>query len=151
MWTNSLTCGISISFALRLLHASQFVSLSECWLPLKNLSPKAVFTELVQRTFVIGIEGTTNTIIERVMKSIMTYECGSYFCYVALNEDKVAFETSTIYDIVIVCKVHKSMIKDEVESKIKNWLCHFPSYAFKNNEDEKINGKDELRQNDSDY
>ncbi|KZR97130.1 Uncharacterized protein APZ42_008168 [Daphnia magna] len=105
------------------------------------------------RTFVIGIGGTTNTIVGRVMKSIMTYECGSCFCYVGLNEDKVAFKTSTICDIVIdgVCEMHKSMTRDAVESKIKNWLRHCPRYAFKNNEDGKNNGEDELRQDDSDY
>ncbi|KAK4013935.1 hypothetical protein OUZ56_026483 [Daphnia magna] len=59
----------------------------------------------------------------------MTYECGSDG----------------------YCEVHKSMTRDAVESKIKNWLCHCPSYAFKNNEDGKINGEDELRQDDSDY
>ncbi|KAK4021287.1 hypothetical protein OUZ56_003206 [Daphnia magna] len=48
-----------------------------------------------------------------------------------------------------VCEVHKSMTRDAGESKIKN--CHCPRYAFKNNEDEKINGEDELRQVDSDY
>ncbi|KAK4037599.1 hypothetical protein OUZ56_029630 [Daphnia magna] len=50
-----------------------------------------------------------------------------------------------------VCEMHKSMTRDAVESKIKNWLRHCPRYAFKNNEDGKINGKDELRQDDSDY
>ncbi|KAK4017117.1 hypothetical protein OUZ56_032070 [Daphnia magna] len=105
------------------------------------------------RAFVIGIGGTTNTIVGRVMKSIMTYECGSCFCYVGLSEDKVAFKTFTICDIVIdgVCEMHKSMTRDAVESKIKNWLRHYPRYAFKNNEDGKINGEDELQQDDSDY
>ncbi|KAK4024972.1 hypothetical protein OUZ56_010466 [Daphnia magna] len=50
-----------------------------------------------------------------------------------------------------VCEVHKSMTRDAVESKINNWLRHCPRYAFKNNEDEKINGEEELRQDDSDY
>ncbi|KAK4024921.1 hypothetical protein OUZ56_010413 [Daphnia magna] len=36
-----------------------------------------------------------------------------------------------------VCEVHKSMTRDAVESKIKNWFRHCPRYAFKNNEDEK--------------
>ncbi|KAK4028074.1 hypothetical protein OUZ56_017254 [Daphnia magna] len=88
-----------------------------------------------------------DTIVGRVMKSMMTYECGR------IKEDKVAFRTSTICDIVIdgVWEVHKSMTRDAVESKIKNWLRHCPRYAFKNNEDEKINGEDEFRQVDSDY
>ncbi|KZS05462.1 Uncharacterized protein APZ42_031347 [Daphnia magna] len=83
-----------------------------------------------------------DTIVGRVMKSMMTYECGR------IKEDKVAFRTSTICDIVIdgVWEVHKSMTRDTVESKIKNWLRHCPRYAFKNNEDEKINGEDEFRQ-----
>ena len=31
----------------------------------------------------------------------MTYECGSCFCYLGLNEDKVAFKSTTICEIVI--------------------------------------------------
>ncbi|KAK4027436.1 hypothetical protein OUZ56_016482 [Daphnia magna] len=76
-------------------------------LPMKDLDDAKNFEKLLtvqnnqskMRAFVIGIGGTTNTIVGRVMKSIMTYECGSCFCYVGLNEDKVAFKTFTICDI----------------------------------------------------
>ncbi|KZR96364.1 Uncharacterized protein APZ42_009336 [Daphnia magna] len=132
-------------------------------LPMKDLDDAKNFEKLLRvqnnksktRTFFIGIRGTTNTIVGRVIKSIMTYECGSCFCYVGLNEDTVtvAFKTSTICDIVHdgVCEMHKSMTRDAVESNIKNWLRHCPRYALKNNEDRKINGEEEHRQDDSDY
>ncbi|KAK4013754.1 hypothetical protein OUZ56_026306 [Daphnia magna] len=68
-------------------------------LPMKDFDDARNLEKLLRRTFVIGIGGTTNTIVGRVMKSIMTYECGSCFCYVGLNEDKI-------------CEVHKSMTRD---------------------------------------
>ncbi len=119
-----------------------------------------------------------NLIVGRVMKSIMTYECGSCFCYLGLNEDKVAFKSFTICEIVIgeffecifshlfgqlqtffyiftisdgVREVHKTMTRDAVESKIKNWLRHCPRYALKNNEDGTRNGEDEVLQDDIDF
>jgi hypothetical protein len=107
----------------------------------------------------------------------MTYECGSCFCYLGLNEDKVAFKSTTICEIVIgeclehvfllalipstlkvffhiftisegVREVQNTLTKDAVEKKIKNWLRHCPRH--KNNEYGSRNGEDEDQQEDAD-
>ena len=83
-------------------------------------------------------------------------------CYLGLNEDKVAFESTTICETVIgVClenvfllalipstskvfyiftisegvrEVQNALTKGAVENKIKNWLRHCPRYGRMNNE-----------------
>nr|CAH0112089.1 unnamed protein product [Daphnia galeata] len=127
-------------------------------LPMKTLNDAKNVAKLLRvqnnaakmRTFVIGIGGTTNSIVGRVMRSIMTYECGSCFCYLGLNEDKVAFKSTTICEIVIegVREVQNALTKDAVEKKIKNWLRHCPRY--KNDEYGRRNGEDEDQQEDAD-
>ena len=110
------------------------------------------------------------------MRSILTYECGSCFYYVGLNKDKVAFKSTTIWEIVIgeclehvfllalipstwkvfniftisevVRELQNAFTKDAVENKIKNWLRHCRRY--KNNEHGSRNGEDEDLQEDSD-
>ncbi|XP_032777751.1 uncharacterized protein LOC123466251 [Daphnia magna] len=122
-------------------------------LPMKTLQDARNLTKLLKiqhnaskmKTFVIGIGGTTNSMVGRVMKSIMTYRCGSCFCYLGLNEDKVAFKSTTICEIVIdgVREAHNSLTRDAVEAKIKNWLRHCPRYASKQTDDGSQSGEDE--------
>nr|CAH0110663.1 unnamed protein product [Daphnia galeata] len=71
-------------------------------------------------------------------------------CYLGLNEDKVAFKSTTICEIVIeaVREVQNALTKDAVENKIKNWLRHCPRY--KHNEYGSRNGVDEDQQEDAD-
>nr|CAH0101740.1 unnamed protein product [Daphnia galeata] len=49
-------------------------------------------------------------------------------CYLGLNEDNVAFKSTTICEILVegVREVQNALTKDAVENKIKNWLRHCP-------------------------